>query len=55
MVGRPPDRTGALAAHHTNGTRLAAALLMRVRTRDRTKALSAVTATRPDKASSVTT
>ncbi|WP_164990904.1 hypothetical protein [Streptomyces sp. GZWMJZ-114] len=55
MVGRPPDRTDALAAHHTDGTRLAAALLMRVRTRDRTQALSAATATRPDKASPVTT
>ncbi|MER6031875.1 type I-U CRISPR-associated protein Csx17 [Streptomyces sp. NPDC001851] len=55
MVGRPPDRDRALAAHHTNGTRLAAALLMRVRTRDRTTALSAATATRPDKASPVTT
>ncbi|GGX97878.1 hypothetical protein GCM10010515_75270 [Streptomyces fructofermentans] len=55
MVGRPPDRAGALAAHHTGGTRLAAALLMRVRTRDRIQALSAATATRPDKASPVTT
>jgi CRISPR-associated protein Csx17 len=55
MVGRPPDRTDALAAHHTDGTRLAAALLMRVRTRDRTQALSAATATRPDKASPVIT
>jgi CRISPR-associated protein Csx17 len=51
MVGRPHDHTDALATHHADGTRLAAALLMRVRTHDRTKALGAVTATRPDNAS----
>ncbi|MER6977117.1 hypothetical protein ABT317_08820 [Streptomyces carpinensis] len=55
LVGRPPDRAGAVAVHHTDGTRLAAALLMRVHIRDRAKALSAATATRPDKASLVTT
>jgi CRISPR-associated protein Csx17 len=54
LVGRPPDRADAVAVHHTDGARLAAALLMRVRTRDRAKALSAATATRPDKASPVT-
>ncbi|MER5339604.1 type I-U CRISPR-associated protein Csx17 [Streptomyces mirabilis] len=55
LVGRPPDRAGAVAVHRTDGTRLAAALLMHVRNRDRTKALSATTATRPDKASPATT
>ncbi len=55
LVGSPPDRAGAVAAHHTDGTRLAAALLMRVQTRDRAKALSAATASRPDKESPVTT
>jgi hypothetical protein len=54
LVGRPPDRAGAVAVHRTDGTRLAAALLMRVHTRDRAKALSAATATHPYKASPIT-
>jgi CRISPR-associated protein Csx17 len=49
LVGRPPDRAGALATQRTDGTRLAAALLLKVSRRDRIRALSAVTATRARK------